>query len=44
MKKNFEKAEVEVIRFEENDVIATSGTTYTAVVEDPVEVEEGSWD
>ena len=25
MKKEFEKAEIKVIRFEENDVIATSG-------------------
>ena len=46
-KKEFTKAEIEVIRFEKNDVIATSGCTTNqgpkATVPEPFDVEEGAW-
>lgn len=45
-KKEFTKAEIEVIRFEKTDVIATSCSNNQgpkATVPDPFEVEEGTW-
>ena len=42
-KKEFQKAEVEVIRFEKNDIITTSFSGPHAEVPDPMEEVEGEW-